>query len=90
MKMKVKLNWLLKLVIRTPCSLVCWRNNCVLNALSRFTIIMAKLDLLQGDFTNPIFAVTFDFYSPRPHFMILLCYVMLCYLEFNYTFSHKQ
>ena len=32
---------------------------------------MAKLNLLQGDFNNPIFAVTFDFYSPRPHFMIL-------------------
>ena len=71
MKMKVKLNWLLKLVIRATCSLVCWRNNCVLNALSRFTVIMAKLDLLQDDFNNPIFAVTFDFYSPRPHFMIL-------------------
>ena len=32
---------------------------------------MAKHSLLQGDFDNPIFFVTFDFYSPRPHFMIL-------------------
>ena len=47
------------------------KKKCVLNALSCFTIIMAKLNLLQGDFNNPIFAVTFDFYSPRPHFMIL-------------------
>ena len=69
--MKIKLNWLLELVIRATCSLVCWRNNCVLNALSRFTVIMAKLNLLQDDFNNPIFAVTFDFYSPRPHFIIL-------------------
>ncbi|CAB4016661.1 Hypothetical predicted protein [Paramuricea clavata] len=32
---------------------------------------MAKYNLLRGDFNNPIFAVTFDFYSPRPHFIIL-------------------
>ena len=32
---------------------------------------MAKYNLLQGDFTNPIFNVKFDIFSPRPHFIIL-------------------
>ncbi|XP_028414961.1 uncharacterized protein LOC114538036 [Dendronephthya gigantea] len=32
---------------------------------------MACYNLLRGDSDNPLFDVTFDFYSPRPHFIIL-------------------
>jgi hypothetical protein len=32
---------------------------------------MARYNLLRGDFSNATFDVTFDFYSPRPHFIIL-------------------
>ena len=71
MKMKVKVVSESSLVIRPTCSFVCRRTkNSAFKALNRFTI-MAKYNLLQGDFNNPMFAVTFDFYSPRPHFIIL-------------------
>jgi hypothetical protein len=32
---------------------------------------MAECNLLRDDFKNNVFAVSFDFYTPRPHFMIL-------------------
>ena len=32
---------------------------------------MAKYNLLRDDFTNDTFAVAFDVYTPRPHFIIL-------------------
>ena len=32
---------------------------------------MAKYNLLRDDFTNVTFAVAFDVYTPRPHFIIL-------------------
>lgn len=32
---------------------------------------MAECNLLREDFKNNVFAVSFDFYTPRPHFMIL-------------------
>lgn len=37
----------------------------------RFFIIMAKYDLLRDELTNATFAVAFDVYTPRPHFIIL-------------------
>lgn len=70
-KMKVKVYLFLGLLIRTTCCFACQRKNCALNGLNYFTIIMARYNLLEGNFDNPIFDVTFDFYSPRPHFIIL-------------------
>ena len=60
---------LIEPALRTTCSFICQRTNCALKALNCFSVNMAKYDLLHD--SNPIFNVTFDFYSPRPHFIIL-------------------